>query len=95
MDSYLKLMQFAYVAVEIIPKHQSYKKSIFRKSAEWAFKTLPSVLDELEFLAKRLDAEESKQRKSGGDAWEELVDVFDGEVPGQTLGSVSDDQGVS
>lgn len=80
-------MQFAYVAVEIIPYHKSYKKSIFRKSAEWAHEALKSVMDELELLAERLDAEDSKQKKHiAGDPWEELVDEFDAEESEQSRG---------
>lgn len=80
LDSYLKLMQFAYVASEIIPYHKSYKKSIFRKSAEWAHETLKSVVDELEVLVKRLDEEDARQMNAKAEgSWEELVDEFDAE----------------
>ena len=60
-DSYVKLTQFAHIATEVIPFHAQYKNLLFLTSINWMRKTLREVVEILEAIVAKMDADEDKR----------------------------------
>jgi hypothetical protein len=75
VDAYVKLMQFTYVATEIIPMHNSYKQSLFKTSLKWLNEKLKYAVSLLEALVKKMDKDEDS--RAANHVWSELIDEFD------------------